>query len=261
MFALFNEKAAIPTPIVGLTRPTVAALWKTSRNGARLPPPERHAADILQRTKWDYSAEREDEGSLCQRWLPQTEDSTSAQCVQAKGCMMVVKWWKKKKEWSSLWNFRGFTFDGLVCNIWRFSRRNSNIRCWHIYSRLPELEMSLKPLILPQLSLPVNYGGPQASSAFFSSLVYWRRRLVTLNTQHNVTWVELSTPGFLRKVVGARWQLTGGKTLSNSIPIFAVLDNEMTCIVLCSKHFLYVFMTQCEANVESWIKPNFTCWL
>lgn len=98
VFALFNEKPAIPTPIVNLTRPTAAALRKTSRDGARLPPPERHAADILQRTKWDYSAEREDEGILCQRWLPQTAADTGRKIplnMQAKGCEMVLKWEKK----------------------------------------------------------------------------------------------------------------------------------------------------------------------
>lgn len=64
VFALFNEKVAIPTPIVELTRPTVGALCKKS---SRLPPPERHAADTLHRTEWDYSAEPDQEGSLCRR--------------------------------------------------------------------------------------------------------------------------------------------------------------------------------------------------
>lgn len=92
-----------------------------------MPSPERHAADILQRTKWDYSAERADEGILCQQWLLQTAADTGRKIPlqlaseRLRDGGEVVK---KRKIFLPLW----FDFSGSARNIGRFSRRNSNVK-------------------------------------------------------------------------------------------------------------------------------------
>lgn len=131
MFALFNEKAPIPTPIVNLTRPTVAVLWKTSRCGARLPLPERHAADTLHRTKWDYSAEREDKGSLCWVQLPQTGADTERKIPHPPNVCKAGREVVGEKKNTHLFGTLVVYIWNSVSSIWRFSRGKISMRWWH----------------------------------------------------------------------------------------------------------------------------------
>lgn len=147
VFALFNEKAPIPTPIVNLTRPTVAVLWKKPL-AAELVCRRLNVTPLTFYTEPSGTTVRNERMkgvfANCGFLRHRKNDSTSAQRMQATGW-----WWSAKIKKNNL--FLIFSGSHLkVSNIWRVSRRKHEHQ---VVTYFPAFQISLKQFFPPSPEL------------------------------------------------------------------------------------------------------------